>query len=79
MLFAGVGSAPLAPSSAMVAVLSIWVTLAGRGLSSVRAKVAVWLPLPAAREPTVRIQVEPALPSGVQTQPAVLAPELSVV
>src|SRR5882724_4924204 len=78
-LFVGVGSEPLAPSSAMLAVLSIWVTLAARGLSTVTAKVAVWLPPPAASEPTARVQVEPALLLGVQTQPGVLAPALNVV
>src|SRR5215213_2145189 len=78
-LLAGVGSVPLAPSSAIVAVFEICVTPAGSGSATVTAKVAVWLPLPAARLPTARVQVEPALPFGEQDQPAVLAPALKVL
>src|SRR5215208_1292649 len=78
-LLPGVGSVPLVPSSAMLAVLAIWVTPAATGLTTVRANVAVWLPLPAAMAPTARVQVEPALLSGEQTQPAVLAPALNVL
>jgi hypothetical protein len=78
-LLAGVGSAPLAPLSAMLAVLEIWVTPAATGLTTVTAKVAVRSPLVPATAPIARVQVEPALLSGAQTQPAVLAPALNVV
>src|SRR5438105_3321911 len=78
-LLAGVGSAPLAPSSAIEAVLEIWVTPFGSGVFTFTANVAVWLPLPAATAPTARVQVEPAFPFGVQDQPAVLAAALKVV
>src|SRR5947207_353822 len=37
------------------------------------------MPLPAARPPIASVQVEPALLSGVQLHPAVLAPALNVV
>src|SRR5437588_11842987 len=78
-LLPGVGAAPLVPSSARVAVLASWVTPAATGLTTVTAKVAVWLPLPAATLPTARVQVEPAALLGVQAQPAVLAPGLKLV
>src|SRR5436190_4406502 len=78
-LLPGVGSVPLVPSSAMDAVLLICVTPAGSEPSTVTAKVAVWVPLPAARPPIARVQVDPALLFGVQLQPAVLAPALNVV
>src|SRR5215213_4708285 len=77
-LLPGVGSVPLVPSSAIVAVLAICVTPAGSGLVTVTANVA--LPPPAAAtEPTASVQVEPALLFGAQTQPPVLAPALNVV
>src|SRR5436309_912709 len=78
-LLPGEGSVPLAPSSAIDALLETCVVPAATGLSTVMAKVAVWLPPPAARVPMVSVQVEPALLLGAQTQPAVLAPALKVV
>src|SRR5437016_3245597 len=74
VLLPGFGSVPLVPSSEMTAVLATWLRPAGAGLATVTAKVAVCVPLPAARIPTVRLQVEPALASGVQTQPTLLTP-----
>src|SRR6185369_7143878 len=73
-LLPGVGSVPLVPLSATVAVLEICATPAPTGLTTVTANVAVWLPPPAATVPTLSVQVEPALLFGVQLQPAVLAP-----
>src|SRR6185369_4080563 len=78
-LLPGVGSVPLVPSSAMLAVLAIWLTPAITGLTTVTAKVAVCVPPPAARMPTVSAQVEPALLLGRQTQLPLLAPALKVV
>src|SRR5688572_13103326 len=72
-LLAGTESAPLAPSSPMLAVLLIWVTPAGTGLTTVTTKV-VKSPPPAATAPTVKVQVLPALLLGVQLQPGELAP-----
>ena len=79
VLLPGVGSAPFVPSSATLAVLLTCVTPAGTGLSTVTAKVALPGAPPAASAPSARVQVLPALPSGVQAQPAVLAPALNVV
>ena len=79
-LSAGIGSRPLAPSSATLAVLVIWSSPAGSGApTTVRAKVAVPLPPPPARLPMVRLHSEPAPVSGTQLQPAVLAPALKTV
>jgi hypothetical protein len=47
-------------------------------LTTVTAKVAVEGPLAAATVPMARVQAEPALLLGTQTQPAVLAPALKV-
>src|SRR5258706_321533 len=78
-LLPGAESLPLVPSSAIEAVFEIRPTPAAIGSTTVTAKVAVWLPLPAVRLPTARVQVEPALLFGAHTQPAVLAPALKVV
>src|SRR6185295_2754339 len=78
-LFPGVGSTPLAPSSAMLAVLERSVTPAATGATPVTAKVAIWLPLMPARAPTASVQVETALLLGTHAQPAVLAPALKVL
>src|SRR5919106_609582 len=78
VLLPGVGSVPLVPSSAIVAVFAICVTPAGKGLATVTANVAE-PPAEAATEPTASVQVEPALLFGEQDQPAVLAPALKVV
>src|SRR6185295_12764372 len=75
----GVGSVPLAPSSATLAVLLTSVVPGGTGSSTSTAKVATWAPLAPASAPIASVQVEPALPSGTHTQPAVLAPALNVV
>ena len=78
LLLAGVGSAPLAPLSLMLAVLLIWLTPAGTGLMTVTAKVAEPL-APAANAPIVRVQTLPALLLGVQLQPGELAAALKTV
>src|ERR671918_919332 len=78
VLLPGVGSVPLAPSSAIMAVLAICVTPAGSGLATVTANVAE-PPAEAATLPMASVQVEPALLFGEQDQPAVLAPALKVV
>src|ERR1043165_2067856 len=72
-------SVPLVPSSAMLAVLLICVTPAGMGVTTVTAKVALPIVPPPASVPIASVQVLPALPLGVQLQPAVLAPALKVV
>src|SRR3954447_19943884 len=79
LLLPGVGSVPLAPSSAIDAVLLMCVTPAATGLTTVAANVAVGLPPPAASPPMASVQVEPALLSGAHDHPAVLAPALNVV
>src|SRR6185369_12868574 len=78
-LLPGVGSVPLVPLSAMLAVFEICDTPAANGFTTVTANVAVWLPPLAATVPTLRLQVEPALLLGEQLHPAVLAPALNVV
>src|SRR4051812_38109868 len=55
------------------ALLEIWLTPAGSGVSTTTAKIAVRV-APAARLPTFRVQVAPA-----QLQPAVLAAALKLV
>src|SRR6476659_1806448 len=79
LLLPGVGSAPFAPLSAMLAVLEICVVPPGTEAATVTANVAFWGPLPPTREPMASVQVEPALLFGAHTQPAVLAPALNVV
>src|SRR5689334_4989982 len=64
-------SAPFAPSSAMVTVLVIVVTPASTELATVSTKGVEPL-TPAARPPTERVQMLPAVLSGVQLQPAPL-------
>ena len=79
VLLAGVGSAPFAPSSAIAVVLVKDVMLAGSGVTTITAKVALPpAPLPASA-PMVRTQVVPAAEPSEQLQPAVLAPALKVV
>jgi hypothetical protein len=53
--------------------------LGDNGVFTVTAYVAVSVPLPLATLPMLSVQVEPALLSGVQTHPAVLAPALKTV
>ena len=79
LLFAGVGSGPFVPSSAIVPVLLICVTPAGTGFATVTAKVRAAAGAPAARAPTTFVQVEPGFGSGAQVQPAELPPALNVV
>ena len=67
----------MAPSSATVAVFDSWVTPAATGFTTVTAKVRDPL-APAARPPRASVQVDPALPFGVQDQPALEAPALNV-
>jgi hypothetical protein len=78
VLFAGVGSGPLAPSSATVAVLLIAVVPPGSGLATVTAKVESALPPPAIA-PRFRVQDEPAGAPFAQLQPAELDPALKLV
>ena len=77
VLLPGVGSVPLVPSSATVAVFDSWVTPAPTGFTTVTANVRDPL-APAARLPTARVHVEPALPFGVHDQPPLDAPALNV-
>src|SRR6185369_4361011 len=79
VLLAGFESVPLLPSSAIEAVLEIWVTPAATGFGTLTAKVVVCGVPSAGTAPTVLVQVEPALLFGVQLQPGRLAPELKVV
>src|SRR5512145_1651956 len=78
VLLAGVGSAPLLPSSATLAVLASCVTPAGTGLITFSAKIDELLAPPPARSPMVSAQALPALLLGVQTHPTVLAPALKL-
>src|SRR3972149_3370486 len=78
VLSAGVGSGPLAPSSATMAVLSMSTAPAGSGASTGAAKTAELLP-PAPKLPTLKVHRLPASLSGRQDQPGVLAPGLKVV
>ena len=59
--------------SPTLALLAIWLTPAGSGVSTVTANVTVLL-APAARLPIVQVQLAPA-----QTQPTVLAAALKLV
>jgi hypothetical protein len=63
----------------MTAMFAIWLTPAATGLTTVTANVLICEAPPAGTIPTARVQVEPALPLGVQTQPALLAPALKLV
>src|SRR5690625_85083 len=77
-LLSGVGSRPLLPSTAMTASLYILSTPEASGSSTTSAKLT--LPeSPPASEPRSIMQVEPALSSGEQVQPGLLATESNVV
>src|SRR5512138_1601167 len=80
VLLDGLRSEPLAPSSEMTAVLLMLVVPTGSGLLTFTAKMAEPDPPPLpASVPRFRVQVDPALPSGLQSQPPVLAVALNVV
>src|SRR5690606_13654806 len=78
-LFSGVGSAPLLPSSAIRTALLISVTPAANGSSRTTAKVSVPAGSLAGTAPSVSVQVEPAVASRVQVQPAELPVVVKVV
>ena len=79
LLLAGVGSAPLAPSSAMLAVLTIWSTPAARrAVHRDRERSRPRAPPPASA-PTVQRADRSRRCCSHAVQPAVLAPALKVV
>src|SRR6266508_1968594 len=80
-VISGVVSLPDAlvpPLALAMAVLLIWVTPAGTGLSTVSAKLAV-PPAPPAKLPIERVQLVPAALPLAQLQPALLAAASNVV
>ena len=71
-------SGPLLPSSPIEAELSMKKTSKPTALSTSTAK-STWPPLPLDTAPMASVHVLPALPSGEQAQPDVLAAALNVV
>ena len=68
LLLAGVGSAPLPPSSATEALLLICVTPGATTALTLTAKACAWLAPPPLRAPMERVQVVPAgLPLAVES------------
>src|SRR5690554_2633051 len=71
-LLVGSGSGPLLPSSAIETALRMSSTPAGIGSGMLTANDTPTGAAPAATSPaTAKVQIEPALPSGTQLQPAV--------